>query len=131
MSGDALWDIQKGIYSALTAVSPAIAGGRVFDHAPQTVVFPWVEIGESIAEETDVDGADGTSETVTLHVWSRESGQSEAKQIMSEIKAALHKQSLTVSGRTALAWWGGSLTRKDPDGITHHGIIRINVIARV
>lgn len=129
MTGDASFDVQTAIYARLTSSSPRIADGNIYDDVPQDVEFPYVQIGESVYEEADVDTKIRTDETVTLYVYSRYRGQKEIKDIVSLIKDEFHKTTLAVSGRDALIWWGGSLTRLDPDGVTRQGIIRLNIIS--
>lgn len=126
----AMWEHQQAIFQRLVAAG--IAGGRILDDIPGSGAtdFPYVQIGESTAAEQDVDGSDGTEETMTLHVWSRHEGQKEVKEIMSAIQAELHNTTLAVAGRTALVWWAGSFTRNDPDGETRQGIIQLRIISR-
>lgn len=129
---DGVLDVQEAIYSVLTSYSPTVAGGRVYDlnNVPEAPTYPFVAIGDVVADETDADLSSGTDETLTIEVYSRLRGKFEVLDIMQEIKDALHKQSLSVSGRSALAWWAGSITRQDPDGVTTQGIVRIRIISR-
>lgn len=132
MSGSAL---QTALYSALTVAN--VASGRIYDRPPQSVTFPYVEIGESQAIPDDVStttaepGDDGVAETLDLHVWSREAGQKEAKDIAAAIKFALHGQSLAVDGRaSALAWVRSIRMLRDPDGKTTHGVVTVEIVHR-
>ena len=124
------WNLQKAVYTALTGAG--VAGGRVYDDAPANPTFPYVQIGETQPIPDDVSpGDEGSVETITLHVWSRERGQKETKQIFSAIYDALHQKSLAVTGRaSALAWIRNSRSIRDPDGITRHGILDVEFIHR-
>ena len=125
----ALSPVAEAIGLALTSVSPQIAGGRIFDDVPQEPDFPYVHIGEQTEEPADTDEALGADEVQTIHVYSRERGYRETQLIIREIVNALHKQSLTVTGRTtALAWYTGANVFMDQDGVTRHGIVRIRVL---
>lgn len=127
---DALEGTQQAIYAAL--ITASVAGGRIFDDVPENPVFPYVVIGESVADSDDATGTEGTDSTETIYVWSRQRGFKECKQIMSLIHDTLHQKTLTVAGRdTAHLFWNGSLTRRDSDGITRQGIVRIRVISSV
>lgn len=128
---DGIQGTQVAVYDRLIAAG--IAGGRVYDDVPQEVTFPYVQIGDSIAEEHDLDTLSGTTETLTIFVYSRHNatggarGFKEVKDIMSEIKGELHNTVLDITGRSALIWWAGTLTRLDNDGLTRQGIIRLLV----
>lgn len=126
------WPLQQSIVTMLSGFSPALAGGRIYDVAPQTVVFPYVEIGEGQIIPDDTTLADeGTSEFVTIHIWSRYRGMKEVKLIGSEISSLLHNQSLTVAGRaSAHAWVRSFQMVRDPDGLSQHGIMTVEVIHR-
>lgn len=142
---DASWELQKAILAELTNDSPSvIASGRVYDRVPDTAsgatapdsAFPYVQIGEMDSIPDDVSASstvqdDGEVETITLHVWSRYQGQKEVKQIMQQIKDALHGVSLTVTGRaSAQAYVRSRRNFLDPDGRTRHGVVSVEVIHR-
>ena len=125
---NAVWNAQTAMYTALTGAS--VAGGRVYDHVPQDVTFPYVRIGESNAQPDDADLVDGTDELLTIHIWSRYRGQKEIKQIMDAIHTVLHHQDLTVTGRThAHTSVAGVQSFLDPDGLTQHGVMQIRILS--
>jgi hypothetical protein len=139
---EASWNTQKAVYAALTGAS--IAGGRVYDDVPDAATaadapdseFPYVQIGEMDATADDVSTSaggrdDGDVETITLHVWSRETGQREVKNVMQAIKDLLHDQALVVEGRaSALCFVRARRSFMDPDGRTRHGVITVEVVHR-
>ncbi len=136
MSGYA-WACQQALYSVLTTGSPPpLCEGRVYDAPPQSVGFPWVEIGEgqTIPDDTSNDGGgsdSGVSDFFDLHVWSRYAGQMEARQIVDAIHDLLHEQSLSVMGRaSALSWVRTVRYLLDPDAITRHAIVSVEIIHR-
>lgn len=128
--------LQTAIYTALT--SPAISGvSFVRDHPvtePASSDFPFIHIGESqvVPDDTDDGSGDGgVTETVDIHVWSRYRGQSEVKSISSTVYDRLHGASLTVTGRaSALAWVRNRVVLNDPDGLTRHGIVTVEISHR-
>ena len=126
---DKSFEVQQALFSTLTTAD--VADGRIYDHVPQNVQFPYVQVGETDAQPDDLSGTVGISEFVTLHVWSRYRGQKELKQISAAVQDAVHGQDLTMSGRTsALAWVRDVRTMRDPDGLTRHGVIRVEIIHR-
>ena len=123
MTADSSWELQKAVYTALTgdgALMAMITG--VHDHVPQDTAFPYVTLGESTAVEI---GRGGVELTLVLHVWSRERGRRETKQILAEINRILNKADLTVPG-FVLMWFFFEFSRTllDSDGATYHGIAR-------
>ncbi len=130
MSADSSWELQQAIYTALTgdgALMAMITG--VHDHVPQDTAFPYVTIGEASAVDWRTVGHDGMELTLVLHVWSRERGHKEAKQILAEIHRILNDAKLTVPGHV-LVWlrYGFSQTVADNDGATYHGIARYKAL---
>lgn len=129
--------VQAAVYGALKAAD-AICAGRVYDRPSATVAFPFVEIGEGQAIPDDVSNTAGTpvgdqgiSEFIDLHVWSEYQGQKEAKEIIDQIRTALHGISLTVTGRaSALAWVRNERIIRDPDGRRTHGVVTVEIIHR-
>lgn len=128
---------QQAIYSALAS----LAGGRVFDQPPADVGFPYIEIGESQSIPDDTSAAsgddDGAGETFTLHVWDRPNavdghrGAKRVRELVAQVNTALHGVSLSVAGRSsALAWIRTVRVMRDPDGVTVHGVVDVEVIHR-
>lgn len=123
---------------ALVAVlrSNDVCGGRVYDDASKDVAFPWVEIGDKqiIPDDATADdgGSDnGVSDFTDLHIWSRHPGKKEALSIGEQIRSLLHGQALTVTGcASALAWVRSERYLRDPDGVTRHGVISVEIIHR-
>ncbi|PLX36999.1 MAG: hypothetical protein C0605_07990 [Hyphomicrobiales bacterium] len=125
-----LFNTQKAVYALLDAA--AVASGGVHDDVSDGYdTFPYVEIGETLAEPDDGSLTDGTAEFLTLHVWSRAQGFAETKQIMEAIHTVLHGKKLTVAGRaSALCWVDQVSTLRDPDGKTRHGVVRLRIVSR-
>jgi hypothetical protein len=125
MSGG-LTEAQGAIFAALTAAG--IVGGRITDNVQPNTEFPHVEIGETIAEQMAVTGRDGTDEIMILNVWSRTGSGKEVKTIVGQIREALDGKSFNASGRSSMyAWVIDENIRREPDGITRRGLIRVRV----
>ncbi len=124
-----LFNLQTALYEALTGGSPSIAHGRVYDDVPQNAAFPYVHIRSTQVIPDDTSGPDtGVSSFIDIDVWSRERGNRQALELMDEIKAALHLVTLTVAGRTSAHCWVQDMRLLlDPDGVTRHGIVTIEV----
>lgn len=120
--------LQKAIYAALAAdgAVAALVGARIYDSVPESPTFPYITIGEAQGIDDGADCLDGEEVIATLHVWSREPGGVEAKEIGGAIKDALHEQELLLETGFALCdlRFRDSLYRLDPDGVTTHGILQ-------
>lgn len=133
MSGDSQWAVQQAIFTALgaSAALKALIGDpvRLYDHVPDTPVFPYVVLGESFSGQWDTKSFDGMDQDVVLHTWSRYRGRKEAKQIQGAIHDALNKQTLTVTGHSCvLCQFTFGQVFDDPDGLTRHGVQRFRVL---
>lgn len=131
------WAAQQALVALLGGGSlTALVSTRIYDDAPQTVTFPWIEIGDGQiipADTAQSNGASdaGVSDFFDLHVWSRYAGKKEVKQIVDVLHTLLHGVSLTITGRTsALSWVRTVRIIRDPDGITRHGIVSVEIIHR-
>ncbi len=131
MSGG-LPDVQGAIYRAL--VNAGVCGGRITDDpqsdaATTPTAFPYVEIGESIADNTPITGKnDGTDEIMLLSVWSRYNGMKELKTEVGKLRAALDGIAFNASGRVdCIAYVLDETSRREADGITRRCIVRVQV----
>lgn len=126
-------EVQKAVYDALVAagLTGVVSIRDRPNMAPGASDFPFVEIGNSQAIAADAGGDGGLDETVDLHVWSRSRGQKQVKDIMGEIRAALHLVDLTVTGRAiAHSIMETARVVDDDDGETVHGVITIRIYHR-
>ncbi len=129
MAGDGALDVQGAIYTLLSELDPVLAAGGIFDYVAADIAFPFVRIEDSTLVPADVDGYSGTQEIIQIAVYSNQHGKKELKVIMSRIKDALHHVNLSVTDRTAQCWWDGATVQRDPDGVTHQGILRFRVLS--
>jgi len=118
-------DIQAAIYTRLASVLSV----DVWDDVPQQPEFPYVVIGDDTAVDWSADAYIGTDATLTIHVWSRQSGRSETKAIQQEIDEALNRFELVVDGLDVVTLHREfSQTMLDPDGRTRHGVQRFRLL---
>src|SRR5690554_4760177 len=118
-------DIQAAIYTRLASVLSV----DVWDDVPQQPEFPYVVIGDDTAVDWSADAYIGTDATLTIHVWSRQSGRSETKAIQQEIDEALNRFDLVVDGLDVVTLHREfSQTMLDPDGRTRHGVQRFRLM---
>jgi hypothetical protein len=122
-------ELQAGIVAALTGVSPAPAGGRVYDAAPTVPTFPYVSLGEGQVLPDKASCIDGVEVFPQIDVWSRKSGFEECKAIVKQVMALLDDQPIAVSGFNVVLFEHQSTQYlRDPDGLTRHAAITFHGI---
>lgn len=123
---DASLAIQTAIFAALAA---ALTPVKVYDHAPQNQAFPYVTIGDDTQIDWSSKSMRGEEHTLTIHTWSRARGRKYAKELLADIKEALHEVRLTLTGNfNVLTRFDFAQTFLDEDGITYHGVIRFRAL---
>jgi hypothetical protein len=125
--------IQAAIYTILTGAS--VADGGVFDSynlAGKPVIGePIVNIGDYVAANDDTNTEEGERIDWTLYIYSRYDGTKEISQVAKAIRAALHKQDITVAGLSScITFVDGHTSSVDADGQTRRGIVRVRCHAR-
>lgn len=119
------WAIQQAVYTRLAGQLSV----PVYDHAPQDVAFPYVELGEIDAIPFDTDDSVGAETTVTIHTWSRYRGWKEVKEIQGRVYDALHRYNLPVAGaHLVTVEFEIGRTFLDADGLTRHGVQEFRII---
>jgi hypothetical protein len=121
--------IQKAYVARLK--TEGSVNGRVYDEAPQNVVFPYLQIGDIQTVEDGVDCLDSTEVTVTLHVWSRKVGRVEARSLAATCRAALHNWIPNLGGegfRCVDHMHRSTRVFADSDGKTSHGVLTFRLL---
>lgn len=122
-------DLQRAIYERLSGY-PGMP--PVYDDVPRddAVSFPYVVIGDDTHTPWDTNSHVGAESTITLHVWSRQRGNKEAKEVQGLIYAALHREPLAIDQYDLITLeFEFSETFKDPDGLSRHGVSRFRSLA--
>lgn len=129
---NAAWALQAAMFGALAAdaaVVGALGGARIYDDPPQGAEYPYLTFAQSLSRDWGAAGADGQEHTVTLHVWSRESGRKQAFAVIDAVRAVLHDATLTLSGhRLVNLQHEASDVRRDAGGDHVHGIVRFRAV---
>ncbi len=128
----ASWALQRSVYEALAADAALLGllgAPRIFDDVPQRSEFPYLTLGQSTVRDWSTGNDDGDEHLLTLHVWSRAEGRRETHELMSALKAALHERALALDGhRLVNLRHELSEARREPDGETYHGIVRLRAV---
>ena len=124
--------LQQSIYSALAAdasIMAQLGGPRIFDDVPQKSEFPYLTLGQSNVRDWSTGTESGDEHLLTVHVWSRASGRKQTHEIMGALKSALHNRALALAGhRLVNLRHEFSDARREPDGETYHGIVRLRAV---
>ncbi len=129
----ASWALQQSLYEAITADAglTGIVGGvpRVYDDVPPAPAFPYITIGQSTVRDWSTGSETGEEHLLTLHVWSRAAGRQETHAVMDAVRSALSDRALTLAGhRLVNLRHELSEARRDPDGETYHGVVRLRAV---
>lgn len=129
MGSEPLLPFQKAIYDRLNGHSNL--SGKVFDSVPEDTSYPYVVIGDDTSEEWDTKTKKGAEITATIHVWSQARGRMECKQYMGYVNDQLDNYDLEVTGHhVVLLYQEFSNVELDPDGETHHGVMRFRALTQ-
>lgn len=102
--------LQTAVYSALSSDADfnGAVSGRIYDKPPQpddtgnTGAHPYAVIGSMDGDPWATDDWSGDDVSFDVFVYSRYGGNREAAQILDFARAALDRQTLTVSGRSTV-----------------------------
>jgi hypothetical protein len=124
--------LRAAIHDALVADGPlnsVLGGPKVYDEPPQSVVFPYVTLGEARINDWSTGTESGEEHQLTLHAWSRQGGHKEAHAVAGALLQALDDADLTldqhrlINLRFALAD-----VRRESDGRTYHALVRFRAV---
>lgn len=124
--------LQRAVFLTLAnnqALTALLGGPRLYDDTPQPVVFPYITFGQSTLRDASTSTDPGDEHILTLHVWSRTHGRKEAQAIIDVIRTSLHDQPLVLTGHHLVNLRHEySDCRRDPDGETTHGTVRLRAM---
>lgn len=122
----AQFDLQKAMY---TAIKTAVAPVSVFDEVPDNQSPPYISIGEATCTDWDTDTNIGDEVTMTIHSWSQGRGYKDVKNMMDQIKSALHEQKISAFGlNVVMVVQEFSEVMLESDGLTRHGVQRFRIL---
>jgi hypothetical protein len=126
------WALQKALHARLVADAPLLAllgAARIYDDVPRSPTFPYITYGASVIRDWSTGSDDAHEHVVSLHVWSRGAGRKPVFEILGAVEAALDQQALTLdSHRLINLRHEFSDVRRDGDGETWHGVLRLRAV---
>ena len=121
----ALLELHKALYAGLTSHTPLMdVVSDVLDDVDEGQPYPYVTIGDPVANPWDTKTSIGENITFVLHTWSDYDGKAESYRVMNLIHEAL-SQPLSIEG----GFYVFKFEREsqnvftDIDGITRHGVM--------
>lgn len=127
-------DLMEAVYATLAAdaaLTALIGPDRVWDHVRAGAPVPYVAIGDGTAVDVGGTLVDAQEHTLTVHCWSETPSTLEVKRMIAAVRAALHERTLTLSAGTCRNLrCEYHETLRDPDGITHHGVMRFRAVTQ-
>lgn len=124
--------LRRALHDGLVGHAPLVAalgGPKIWDEPPRTAAFPYVTLGEARVSDWSTGSSSGHEHALTLHVWSRQGGQTEAQVVAGEIIAALEQVSLDPAGqRLVNLRFATADIRREADGKTWHGVVRFRAV---
>ena len=125
--------VQSAIFTRLSA---QVTSATIYDDVPDLPEgkpdenYPYVVIGEDVANPWDTDNSTGNEIRVNLHVFSYYQGKKQTKTILGEIYTALHRQAanLSATGYTFTdCLFDFAEVNDNDDGAIRHGVCRYRV----
>lgn len=126
----ALMDIQRAIYDLLTGdeVIMSLVSG-VYDEVPEDAEFPYVTLGDAMESPRNSHDSIGRETVVTLHVWSKQAGFTEANTVLGELVALLDHRPLDVENHFHISTrFEFSQALRDPDPLVRHIPARFRIV---
>lgn len=124
--------LRAAIRGALIADSPLVSllgGEKIYDEPPRDAALPYVTLGEDVVSDGSTATEAGDEHALTLHVWSRQGGHREAQLISGALLEALADAPLAPEGhRVANLRFVAADVRREADGRTYHGIVRLRAL---
>ncbi|MGA0561207.1 DUF3168 domain-containing protein [Ancylobacter sp. VNQ12] len=125
-------ELRKAVFAALTtdaALLAALGGARIHDVPPAAPDFPYVTLGEAQLSDWSTATEAGHEHRLTLSVWSRQGGHSEAHAIADLVQQALHDAPLALAGhRLVNLRFSSAEIRREAGGRTYRALVRFRAV---
>jgi hypothetical protein len=120
-------ELQQAIFTRLSTYTGM---PTVYDDVPQSAAsWPYIVLGEDTHVPWDTDDSTGAESTITIHIWSRQRGKKETKDIQGLIYTALNRYEMSVDGHHLVTLeFDYSDVLLDPDGLSRHGVSRYRTL---
>ena len=128
MSADAMWQLQKAVYSRLTGDSAlmALVNNNIYENVPEETAFPFVAISDLEAVTQEQTEKNLYAVNFFIDCITRERGSKKTLDIIKAAEDSLLGTSLSVTGYDVLnIRSANSACKRMNDGITYIGSLKI------
>jgi len=135
MSAEAVFEDALLAHLAADASVQAALGdpARIFDAAPEGAAFPYLSVGRGVSEPSGASGADLIAHRLTLHLWTRETGRRETKEMLGAIRAAVDEASFALADGFTLISCRAVYADvfRTADSRLAHGVLRVQAVIEI
>lgn len=103
-------------------------GGRVYDKATETAVFPYVTLGPIYGAEADVECIEADDWTVQIDLWDRKSNKLKTAELAQKVRRALKGWADTGAVTMHPLSVGAPRIMDDPDNVTVHAVLLVEAM---
>lgn len=124
-------EVTKKLNDKLTGDAPlmAMVGNRIFNHIPQDDPLPCIRFRCEQFGEWDTKDSAGHDGFLVIDIWSDHRGDKQAQEIGDAVNALLHLSDLaTTTSQSLLLRHDFADSFVEPDGLTHHTVLRFRYI---
>lgn len=125
-------EILTKIVSRLTGDTALMAAvsNKVYNHVPQDTTTPFIRVRWDGVQEWDTKTSNGFDGHISVDIWTDHRGDKVALQLADMVYALYHNaEFLLTAGQSLLVRYILSDSFIEPDGLTHHTIMRFKHIA--
>jgi hypothetical protein len=103
---------------------------RIFDAAPNGAAYPYLTAGRAVSEVRDAVDADLIEHRLTLHLWTRDTGRRETKEMLGVLRAASHEAAFALGAGFSLLSCRVvySDVFRTTDSRLVHGVLRVRAL---
>ena len=125
-------DLQRAVFQALSAnndLITALGGLKIYDHATESVDFPYIILGRISSVDWSTVTEDGAEHRLTVHLWSQRSGRVQLFQLQQMVEDTLHDADLPGQDHHIVNLRLEAFeARRDASSNNLHGIMRFRAV---
>lgn len=133
MSADAMWQLQKAVYSKLTSDTNlmTLVNNNIFENVPEETPFPFIAISDFEAVIEEQTEKDLYLINFFIDSFTRQKGSKASLDIIKNIETALFNSSIVVTGYDVLnIRVSSSACKKMSDGNTYIGSLKMRAMIK-
>lgn len=132
MAAFVLWEFQKLIAEKLLQDETLnrFINKRVYDMVPPNPIFPYIVLGQDTSKAWNSKTNLGSDIVFVLHIFTRDKGRRELKNIMNNVHEILTKEEICLESHFLIQLYPEFMQSYiESDQMTCHGVIRLHALA--